>query len=67
MTQLTMVVLGEPTARGSLSDKRCHRMGDTVISVVSMGGPGKTMLVRKVYENQLFTNHFNNQAWITEL
>ncbi|XP_059436277.1 disease resistance protein RPM1-like [Corylus avellana] len=37
----------------------------SVISVVGMGGIGKTTLVRKVYENELLKRHFDCRVWIT--
>ncbi|KAA8521225.1 hypothetical protein F0562_011938 [Nyssa sinensis] len=36
-----------------------------VISVVGMGGSGKTTLVKKVYEDVQVKGHFQNHAWIT--
>ncbi|KAK4575633.1 hypothetical protein RGQ29_026552 [Quercus rubra] len=37
----------------------------TMISVVGIGGVGKTTLVKKVYENKKVVAHFNCHAWIT--
>ncbi|XP_050246354.1 disease resistance protein RPM1-like [Quercus robur] len=36
----------------------------TVITVVSIGGVGKTTLVKKVYYNEKVVAHFNCRAWI---
>ena len=36
-----------------------------VISVVGIGGLGKTTLVKKVYDNEKVTMHFDCHAWIT--
>ena len=37
----------------------------TVISVVGMGGLGKTTLTKKVYDNRRVVGHFDCHAWIT--
>ncbi|KAM3743902.1 hypothetical protein ACB098_06G011100 [Castanea mollissima] len=37
----------------------------TMISVVGIGGVGKTTLVKKVYDNKKVVTHFNCHAWIT--
>jgi len=37
----------------------------SVISVVGMGGIGKTTLTKKVYENESVKGHFDCQVWIT--
>ncbi|RVW19891.1 Disease resistance protein RPM1 [Vitis vinifera] len=37
----------------------------TVISVVGMGGLGKTTLANKIYENKVLVGHFDCSAWIT--
>ncbi|XP_059438808.1 disease resistance protein RPM1-like [Corylus avellana] len=37
----------------------------SVLSVVGMGGIGKTTLAKKVYENELVKGHFDCHVWIT--
>ncbi|XP_028095805.1 disease resistance protein RPM1-like isoform X1 [Camellia sinensis] len=37
----------------------------TAVSVVGMGGVGKTTLVKKVYDSQVVKKYFNCHAWIT--
>jgi disease resistance protein RPM1 len=37
----------------------------SVISVVGMGGIGKTTLTKKVYENESVKGHFDCRVWIT--
>ena len=37
----------------------------TVLSVVGMGGLGKTTLVKKVYDHQIVRGHFDCHAWIS--
>ncbi|XP_062015414.1 disease resistance protein RPM1-like isoform X1 [Rosa rugosa] len=47
---------------GWLMDDEQHQ---TVISVVGMGGAGKTTLVAKTFTNELVKRHFDCYAWIT--
>ncbi|KAL6198555.1 hypothetical protein ACLB2K_028344 [Fragaria x ananassa] len=45
-----------------LMDEEQHQ---TVISVVGMGGSGKTTLVAKIFNNERVKRHFDCYAWIT--
>ncbi|KAF8033546.1 hypothetical protein BT93_D2213 [Corymbia citriodora subsp. variegata] len=41
------------------------RPGRQIISVVGMGGLGKTTLVKQAYEDPLVKKHFATRAWVT--
>ncbi|XP_028052859.1 disease resistance protein RPM1-like isoform X1 [Camellia sinensis] len=53
---------GKRQLLGWLMDKELQR---TVISVVGMGGSGKTTLVAQAYNNQTVKQYFHCYAWIT--
>ncbi|KAL7205167.1 hypothetical protein ACSBR2_018154 [Camellia fascicularis] len=53
---------GKRQLLGWLMDKELQR---AVISVVGMGGSGKTTLVAKAYNNQTVKQNFHCYAWIT--
>ncbi|XP_039169294.1 disease resistance protein RPM1-like [Eucalyptus grandis] len=59
-----LVGINEPTKRlvGWLIEDACTR---EVISVVGMGGLGKTTLVKQVYEDPEVKKHFMVHAWIS--
>ncbi|XP_039012290.1 disease resistance protein RPM1-like [Hibiscus syriacus] len=47
-----------------------HRVADAelrrmIVSVVGMGGVGKTTLVKRVFDDQVVAGHFDCHAWIT--
>ncbi|XP_052170141.1 disease resistance protein RPM1-like [Diospyros lotus] len=59
-----LVGIGKP--KGQLKEYLLKgEPGLRVISVVGMGGIGKTTLVRKVYDDATVKKHFEIQVWIT--
>ncbi|XP_062162302.1 disease resistance protein RPM1-like [Alnus glutinosa] len=59
-------VVGIESTRDELVSKLMGGVSKrSVISVVGMGGIGKTTLTKKVYENESVKGHFDCRVWIT--
>ncbi|XP_031131828.1 disease resistance protein RPP13-like [Ipomoea triloba] len=41
-----------------------HSSRRTIVSIRGMGGIGKTMLTRRLYEDRLISNYFDVRAWV---
>ncbi|XP_051182973.1 probable disease resistance RPP8-like protein 2 isoform X2 [Lolium perenne] len=61
-----VVVVGFMDEYKEITDKLVHE-GQilSVVSIVAMGGAGKTTLARKVYTSSRVKQHFNTVAWVT--
>jgi hypothetical protein len=61
-----VVVVGFMDECKEITDKLVHEGQNlSVVSIVAMGGAGKTTLARKVYTSSRVKQHFNTVAWVT--
>lgn len=58
-------IVGIETVRNDLISLLVQEVSERlVISVVGMGGLGKTTVAKKVYDNGMVTGHFDCRAWV---
>uniref|UniRef100_A0ACD5XD15 Uncharacterized protein n=1 Tax=Avena sativa TaxID=4498 RepID=A0ACD5XD15_AVESA len=61
-----VVVIGFQDEYKEIAEKLVHEGHMlSAVSIVAMGGAGKTTLARKVYTSSIVKQHFDNIAWVT--
>ncbi|CAA7409551.1 unnamed protein product [Spirodela intermedia] len=59
-------VVGFAEAERSMTEQLLNGEGElAVISVVGMGGTGKTTIAKKIYRSEAVKHHFDYRAWVT--